>query len=415
VTAPTRPALPVTGDASPTSELEAAVVETTATLCRQVFHDRLRALVLTGSLARSEGTFVRADNEWCLLGDAEFLLVFDEKSRPPLADDTRLLSAKLEERTAQHGLGAEITLSPVRPGYLRRLSPSIFAYELKACGQVVLGEPDVLSLIPAFGVREIPLEDAWRLLANRLVEQLESVDELLEGRATLSPAAHYRAVKLYLDMATSLLVFVGGYAPTYEERAKTLRRLVEPPARTTSWPFPSGPFADAVEACTEWKLSASDSLLDRSRAFWERAIDFAQALWRWELARLQGVDAPPAALMTLWMRRQPLRQRLRGWAHVLRQTGWHRSLAHWPRWARQALVASPRYVVYAAATDLLFGLRWPNILITNGSSGGPHRLEPGRRLPLTPGAGAQNGGLVPELRAADVLFNYRSFLMNTRA
>ncbi len=391
------------------------ICEETARLCVQVYHDHLRAVVLTGSLARNEGTFVKDEQGSLLLGDAEFLLVVDERAPLPTDADLRLLREKLDERVRRRGLRAEIALDAVRPDYLRELTPSIFACELKSCAEIVAGDPGVLTLIPEITRADIPMEDGWRMLANRLVEQLESVDELLEWRPSLSPRAHYRTVKLYLDMATSLLVFVGRYAPTYGERARNLGMLVETPERT--WPFRLRPFTDDVVACTQWKLSATGPVLDADRKLWERAIDYAQALWHWELARLQECepDVAHSALMTLWMRRQPLHERLRGWAHIVRQAGWLRGWSRWPQWALQALHASPRYSVYEAATDLLFGLRFSKIPVANGANGGPPWKEMGRRLPLLTRPGSRNGEPAWRDLAADVLFNYREFLMNTRS
>jgi hypothetical protein len=392
------------------------ICEESARLSLQVYRDRLRAIVLTGSLARNEGTFVQDQRGCRLLGDAELLLVYHERIVPPHADDLSVIRGKIEERIHRRGVRAEVTLTAVGPNYLRRLPPSIFAYELRACGEIIAGDPAILDLIPIFTPIEIPLDDAWRLLANRLVEQLESVNELLEGRPTLSPDTHYRTVKLYLDMATSLLVFAGHYAPTYEERAQNLTKLLEPP-------FPLKPFADEVAACTEWKISARDLVLDADRGFWERAIDQAEALWRWELAHLQQCDpsGARAELMDLWMRRQPLFERLRGWAHVVRQNGWHRSASRWPQWARRALKASPRYAVYATATDLLFALRSTRTGTVdqgNRASGSNDTIlwhELNRGLPVLKRAASINGASAWQALAADALFNYRAFLSNTRS
>jgi len=393
------------------------ICETTARLGRQVYHDRLRAVVLTGSLARNEATFVNDGQGWRLLGDAEFMLVFGERDVLPSDADLTVISRKIEERIRRDGVRAEVTLSALGPSYLRRLPPSIFAYELRACGETVVGDTEVLGLIREFTPGDIPLEDAWRMLANRLVEQLESVNELLEGRPTLSSGAYYRTVKLYLDMATSLLVFVGRYAPTYAERAKILASLAEQQGHMTTWPFPLGPFADKVAACTEWKLSTADRGTV-SRAFWEDAVDHARALWRWELARLQGGDANGSSahvLMARWMQRQPVRDRLRGWAYVIRQNGWHRSWLRWPQWARLALAASPRYSVYAAACDLLFGIRSSESLVAKGSNGRSFWEELRRQLPVVTCPGPANGRPPWHDLATDVLFNYRKFLVNTRS
>jgi len=391
--------------------MKSVICEEVARLCQQVYHDRLRAVILTGSLARDEATFVKDDEGALLLGDAEFLLVFGDGEPLPTDADVELIRHKLEERIAHRGLRADVTLTAVRHDYLRRLPPSIFAYELRVCGEVVTGDASALSLIPDFPPADIPLEDAWRLLANRLVEQLESMDELLEMRSTLSPRAHYRTVKLHLDLATSLLVSVGRYAPTYAERARNLRAGAGPEAPMALWPLRLDQFVADVTSCTEWKLSATGRALGGERALWERGVTYAQAVWRWELSRLLGSDpgSPASALMTEWMRSQPFIGRLRGWAHVVRKRGWHSSWREWPRWLTQASYASPRHIVYSAATALLFEVSDA----VNGAGFPPQLAQLRRRLPVT----STNGHAEDSLRtfAATVVRNYKDFVTETRA
>ncbi len=375
------------------------VCAVTRAICERAWGAHIQALVLTGSLARNEGTFVAGREGCLLLGDAEFLVVFGERGPLPTEADVLPVRKRVEEQIARGGVLAEVTLAPVRPGYLRALPPTIFAYELRTCGKTVAGDPTVLLLAPEFSPADIPLEDAWRLLANRIVEQLEGMDELLEGRPTLSPRLHYRTVKLYLDMATSLLVFVGGYAPTYAERARNLAALAAQPNGRTSWPFVLDRFAAVVQTCTEWKLAGATASPDVGRDFWERAVDYAQALWSWELTRLRGSARMP---------RQAITSRLRGWAHVVRQNGLRRSWSRMPSWATAALRTSPRHAVYATASELLFGLR--------GSGLTPAaRQALLRRLPVTPQSDTKNGsGTWPDV-SSDALFNYHRFLVNTRA
>lgn len=393
------------------------VCEETARLCLQAYRDRLRAVILTGSLARNEATFVKDDLGCRLLGDAEFLLVFADGTELPTDPDLGVIRRQVEERVRGRGLRADITLTAGRVRYLRELPPSIFAYELRHCGETVAGDPQALSLIPDFPQVDIPLEDAWRLLANRLVEQLEGADELLARRPTLSPTLHYRTVKLYLDTATSFLVFVGGYAPTYDQRARALGTLRHSPPGTTRLPFDLGTFSDDVVRCTRWKLTATASVCDTSRAFWERAIDYAHALWRWELARIVGSHgAVPndTLLMELHMRRQPLRERLRGWAHVARQSGWRSAPSRWPRWARRAFRASPRYAVYAVAAELAFDLRSAGGRVFDTGDDARRWQGLGETLPVAPHL-SRNGSGPRRSVAADVLFNYHEFVTNTRA
>src|SRR5688572_30998474 len=49
------------------------ICKETSRLGQQLYRDRLRAVVLTGSLARNEGTFIEGTGGCRLHGDAEFL------------------------------------------------------------------------------------------------------------------------------------------------------------------------------------------------------------------------------------------------------------------------------------------------------------------------------------------------------
>lgn len=394
--------------------MKGVIAEEVARRCRSAFGDRLRALVLTGSLARDEGTFVKDDSGCQLLGDAEFLLLLEGRAALPTRGALGALARQAEDSVQRCGLGAKISLTAGRLDYLRKLPPSIFAYELRHCGQTLVGPRETLSLIPDFPRGDIPREDAWRLLANRLVELLEGVDEILEAQPVLSPALHYRTVKLYLDMATSLLVFVGGYAPTYAERAATLRTLLASP-RPARLPFDFARFAADVIRCTDWKLGAAEAGDDVSRAFWARAVDYAHALWRWELAHLVECHDPVSneTLMDLRRRGQPFGERLRGWAHVVRQGGWRDGPSQWPRWARGALRTSPRYAVYAAAAALIFDLRSPHAPAVNRGAEGRRWCVVGETLPFARHLSGR--GTLRRSVAADVLLNYHRLLTNTRA
>lgn len=129
---------------------------------------------------------------------------------------------RIEGDLLDQGVTADVSLTAVGLGYLRWLPPHIFGYELQLTGRVLWGDATILRQIPPIHRQQIPAEDAWRLLANRILELLPTA---LAGRAkaSWSPEDAYPWVKLHLDMATSYLVFRGAYAPTYTARAGRLR------------------------------------------------------------------------------------------------------------------------------------------------------------------------------------------------
>jgi hypothetical protein len=405
--------------------LKTAICDETSKWCKAHYRDRLRAIVLTGSLARDEATFIEDGNGRSLLSDVDLLLICRERTllpSTPELDETRL---RIQEGLAQRGLRCHIFLGAVFPTYLQKLRPHIFAYELQVCGEVVWGDCRVLSFIPTFSRSELPLEDAWRLLCNRMIEQIEGVSEPGDNRRIACGLAAYRTMKLYLDMATSYLLFAGAYEPTYRQRAEILRVLARDPSQDDA-PFPLEPFATRVSACTQLKLTAAvpaDFAYLRGDGpesgglSLEKAARYAQLLWRWELTRLTGARAGLAdrVLMMRWMRLQPLPHRLRGWAYVLRKRAWHRSWRDWPRWTQRAWFASPRYWVYAVASELFFQL--PRLLAAEGRQAvtGIEWEHERRLLPVARRPDASHGQESWRRLASDVVWNYHEFLEGTRA
>jgi len=387
----------------------AAVVAT----CADAFGPQLRAMILAGSLARDEGSFQPTETGTILLGDAEFVLLFHDRIPLPAPARVTEVESAVEARLLKEGLLAEIQLSPCHSQYLRSLEPHVLAYELRVTGRVVWGEADVLSLVPPFSSEQIPLEDAWRLLNNRLVEQLEPLSTMEWPCAVPPPAVRYRTVKLYLDMGTSFLLFAGAYAPTYRDRARGLRRLAERGDPAVECPLLLAAFASRVEACTRYKLEGAGGDDLGTWTSWAGAIDAAHVLWKWQLARLTAAPEGMGdhGLRERWRRGQPAWARLRGWLHVLRNRGWHRSWREWPRWARLGFRATPRLCVYDAGTELLFALaarlgtgREPDIDCAALTRSLPVRFRD------------QEGAGTPwQEIAREVSCNYRDFLVGTRA
>jgi len=403
------------------SPLRATICEQVAGECAARFGNQLRAILLTGSLARDEATIREEQGRRRLLGDAEFLLVFHESSRLPAASDVGDFRRGLEGAQARRGVEGRLSLGTVHPCYLRKLKPHIFAYELKTCGRVIWGDPGVLLLIPGFSPADIPQEDAWRLLCNRMIEQLEVVQDRNDPVEAIRRGVPYATIKLYLDMATSYLVFAGAYEPTYRDRARRLRDVAAAISSDVGAPFPLVGFADRVARCTEVKLAgaAPETLLSDHEGpleFWAGSLIDARRLWRWELRRLTGLgdDTSDRALWGRWMQRQPARAKLRGWVSALRHLDGGGGWRCWPRLARRVWSASPRYWVYAAASELCF--RLPPLVQGHGASGADRHLEElFAFLPETRQAAWTAGRAGWQSLVSEILRNYHRFLTETRA
>ena len=372
----------------------------------------LLAIILTGSQARNEGTFVPRGAGWAVCGDAEFVFVFKNRGSVPARADIDRLRRDVQDALVEQRITCTIGLSAVEPSFLRRAEPSIFAYELRERGEVLSGDTQILQMMSRFQAADIPIEDGWRLLQNRIVEMLDFPQDCAFDGGVLPEQIRYRTTKLYLDMATSLLLFVGEYAPSYRERARHLQNLQWDV--TAAPPFLTGDFLREVCRCTEWKVSGEGPGLDATWKAWEEAVVRAHQMWRWEVAILAGCSsrADDRELMAAWMRRQSLPGRLRGWLYALREQGFPGSARQCSRWAKRASKGSPRYWIYAAANEFLFGL--PDALrrarpMDGNVRGWRDLLE---YLPIETRLGVQSCDW--RQIAGEIFWNYQQLLMETR-
>lgn len=384
-------------------------------LLRAVHANALQAIVLTGSLARDEATIIKHSQGLELLGDADFLAVFDPSSPMPSVLQDAALSHKIEEFLLKEGLRCTVHAHAVSPQYFQALPRAIFSYELRKCGRVIWGDPGTLELIPDFSAADLPREDAWRMLCNRMIEHLAFVHRLAADSAELPPDLHYATVKLFLDMATSYLVFAGQYAPSYQTRAQRLQRMAADPQANA--PFPLAKFAARVSDCTMWKLTGDDEYRESSVELWKEAISYMRRLWRWQMMELAGKTGilTVGELSRELARQQTARQRLRGWGSLAKRRSGLKSAAQWPRWLKMSFRATPRYLVYQAATEVVF--RLPCLV---KHSGQPPRLDVNWQelralLPeRAPQSQYRDEALWRKL-VDDVLWNYSQFLEGTTA
>jgi hypothetical protein len=387
---------------------DAQVVAAIAELSGGAFPHDLCAVVLTGSLARGEGTWLHDGSLVRLAGDADFFAVFNDRAALPPPDSVTRLGRAAEDRLASAGIKAHLGLSPIRTSYLRSLQPNIFSYELITHGKVVWGDARILDLAPAFDCSEIPLDDGFRLLMNRMIELLETVCEL----PTSASVVRYRAMKLWLDMATSYLLFEHQYVPTYRGRAARLRELAAEPS--TRAPIPLSRFAPKVALATRCKLGESADIEMREFVDLATLIDDAHSLWRWELERLISSGTSDADLMSRWIDAEPIAARMRGWIAVAKRSGAAHAITRMPHWIGQARNWSPRRLIYAAASELLFAL--PRLLAEDGVPGIDWRWnEIRRRLPITDSPENPASGSAWRRLGRAIAFNYNFLLTATRS
>jgi hypothetical protein len=344
----------------------ADIIAETARLVRQAYPFG-KALIVTGSAARNEATVAVTPGQTHWLSDLEFLVVVsDWADLPAEARTLDWLASEIGRQLAARHVRVAIELTPAPKRYFASIRPHLFGYELMTCGRQVYGATDYLDLIPRFRWSDIPGEDAWRLVSNRMMEWLDF--RLRGGRLPL-PAQFYVLAKQYLDLATALALLSGHYAPSYRERTADLDAVAAWMERS-GIEIPAEAFVQAVRVCFQFKLDplAGFDWLWRSdttdlRSAMERAgygdlyhdlARTASAVWRWEGARLAGVGSCENALALSSVRRiYGIKGHVRGWAKLLwcRRGGLDRSSL--ARWLRLFPQATPRALVYACAARLL--------------------------------------------------------------
>ena len=375
-----------------------------------------RALILTGSTARGEATLISTAGGIQWLSDAEFLVVVKDMNELRAAPVRLMdLAAQIEDRLADAGVQVSVELTPAPEKYFRSIRPHLFAYELIRHGKQLCGTTDYLAQIPRFSRTEIPREDAWRLLSNRIVEWLSV---LTETDALPLERQFYSLVKKYLDLTTSLSIFSAGYEASYRERAMAADR-------TAAWLEENLPelldqgFLKASSIAADFKASPQTEAYDwlwkgtavnlRSRlesVGWEWLYDRLPAMvttaWRWELAQIseRPVRNRGDALRAL-RSVQTWRSWLLGWGRIAARPWLRAGSVFFPRAPFLAPLGTPRNLVYICAEQLLEG---------HGKQDREMLSWVGRHLPAVFGDSREDW----ESLARQCIRNWRAFLRMTQ-
>lgn len=334
---------------STVEDAKAFLIAEGSRLCVAAVKGKARAIVLTGSMSRGEATFEREGTGWRVLGDVTFLVVLDRFARPYPTQVARTI----EQSLLANAIRCKTAVVQSTASALRKMKPHIYAYELRERGVVLWGDPSVLRLMPRFTPADIPCEDGWWLLCNRIIEQLETSANV-DCDQDQSADVRYRVAKLYLAMAACYLLSIGQYQPSYQQRTEVLRGLANSDCPPRS-PVPLTRFSRFVSDCTDLKLHGYGSIEARRFPKWCDAVSDAEAIWRWTLGQLSGADPEldRAALLAAIAKRQHSIARTKGWIRAIcvQRAEFRRS---WRQWWQVARQASPRYLIYAAASELFF-------------------------------------------------------------
>jgi hypothetical protein len=331
---------------------------------------RPMGVVAGGSFGRKEETILLRGRQARVLGDAEFFLICSTaKETQQVRGILDGLVVEIESQLTRSGIDCHVTCSAMSAEVLRKMSPHILAFELRASGKILWGDPHLLELIPAFGAANIPKWDAWRSVSNRMIEQFKYLDALWTGNRSRVTELVYWTLKIQLELATLVLLFEGVYHPTYRQRADELGRIQRNLGRAR-WVVR---LAKQVEDCTQFKLDPHSSSpyaaffsgawspaqeLAFAREQFLAVLDLLRGVWLWGAERLVGHQLDKGALpLEVGLeiaRRQDLLWRARGWARLgLVDRDWLTGQG-WGRFLRLSWLGSPRFLLYAVSVPLYF-------------------------------------------------------------
>ncbi|MBV9182162.1 MAG: hypothetical protein JO356_12700 [Acidobacteria bacterium] len=357
----------------------AFIVQEGARLCRIAAGDQVHAIVLSGSISRGEATLKRDSHGWRVLGDATFVILTDG----PAELGVRELEREIGRSLLSRQISCKVAVVTSTMAELQKLKPHIYAYELRERGVVIWGDKGVLDGMPSFRAAEIPKEDGWWLLCNRMIEQLETAADTRSSHN--SSAVEYRIAKLYLAMAACYLLVIDQYEPSYRERAERLASLAGSTDPVES-PIPFERFSKYVWQCTQLKLQGEKIGPSGDFPTWHDAVHDAELLWRWVLGRILTTDSRTSreALLGAMAARQSPVARSKSWIRAAYVQPWV-AVRDCIRWARFAVSTSPRYLVYSAASELFFASSDPDgvtadelaVIVANLPLSHP---EPGNKL-----------------------------------
>jgi hypothetical protein len=342
--------------------------------------DRIRSVVVGGSLARGEGAVLWKENERIeVLADLDLYVV---ASKDAFVDSLCDAGAALARRLADGELPADVGVTTTRT--LATLPATIANLSLAAEGRVVWGDGDVLRAARRVDPREIPRSDALNLMLNRAAEELSALRAAARDPESARAARNVfrRGAKTVADLGLAVLMMRGDHTTTYRGRGKRVASALasDPTLRAA---MPAG-FARSVEEACRWKTAPVwedlAGLLPETagyaeaarRALVERAAAMRGAL-RWYAGA--GVD-----LIGDLARAEPLLRSVRAWARYARGS------------ARAARCAAARLAAGHARPAPRLGAQLAALVLFLAWSDEDRRDACRAALRLAPGAPRDAGG-----------------------
>jgi hypothetical protein len=288
-------------------------------------------VLLTGSFARGEGTVIpdaRTKSRW--LSDVECLVVVRGGivSNRQIDRSMRQVEMDTNSDCVNAARGIKVELRAILVQGMTRLPPSIFSHELREHAKLLWGDPAAIPFPGAAVGREaISRSDAFRLLNNRIIEQIAVRSEYADG-AVDSTTTAYALAKFWIDLGTSLSIFLGCYQPGYRSRQRPFEDALLTHQEILGTEM-SGLLIRRFRDAMAQKLGQTGIPSGDLDHTFNEAVEVGRATWNWESGQLLGTSAAAGDWRGIFARLSGIEtaaQRLRDWARVLRKPSGLRQL-----------------------------------------------------------------------------------------
>jgi hypothetical protein len=246
------------------------------------------SLLLAGSLARDEGSFLLTPAGPQLFNDVDLVLVTERPVPAAVAsawerEATLLLAPDSPyDGDGLSPLGLHVDLAVLPRSRLGRLPCTLFNFDLLSA-RVLAGE-NVLPELPPFRPSDIPAREALLLLGNRCLSLCESAGPPKAGTALWM---YYHALKAVIDAGAALLILSGRYRTPQGERLSVLESVLRAdyPSLLARWPH----LTQMVEAAAaERRRLRADTTWGEAVARWRQAREVILHTMRCSLVRVLG-------------------------------------------------------------------------------------------------------------------------------
>ncbi len=179
------------------------------------------AILLTGGFGRGEGSVISSGGNHRPLNDYDLLVACDEGLRSKLKSVGCRLAGKI-------GIDY-VDIGPLHPDWFDKLRLTLFAFDVKYGTQTIWGNESLLESIPAFAPSEIPLEEGYQLLQNRIAGLLLGLKPHLfqstQWAESESAFLIHQIAKAAISIGDFRLLSLGDYSCSYKQRLDRLLNL----------------------------------------------------------------------------------------------------------------------------------------------------------------------------------------------